>query len=80
MGGTFGHWMGYENAGGAVWLGTKQDLVVRQTLLLTLKQTLLTFGQTTTYKHWQILLTLAHLLTLLTDKVYTTEAVHTIHS
>ena len=23
--------MGYENAGGAVWLGTKQDLVVRHT-------------------------------------------------
>ena len=29
---TFGHWMGYENAGGAVWLGTKQDLVVQHTL------------------------------------------------
>ena len=36
--GTFGHWMGYENAGGAVWLGTKQDLVVRHTLL-TLRHT-----------------------------------------
>ena len=38
MGETFGHWMGYENAGGAVWLGTKQDLVVRHTML-TLRHT-----------------------------------------